>query len=82
MAGRSDCASDLRAVGAAFLVLGSGGRDLTTSISPIGAQRTDVAAQLFLQHKAPLIIVSGGYVHPMQTPYCEAIEMKKHIMEV
>jgi hypothetical protein len=64
-----------------ILVLGSGGRDLTTSISPIGAQRTDVAAQLFSQHKAPLIIVSGGFVHPMQTPYCEAIEMKKYLME-
>jgi hypothetical protein len=64
-----------------ILVLGSGGRDLTTKISPIGAQRTDVAAQLFLQHKAPLIMVSGGHVHPMQTPYCEAIEMKKYLME-
>jgi DUF218 domain len=64
-----------------ILVLGSGGRDLTTRISPIGAQRTDVAAQLFFQHKAPLIIVSGGFVHPMQTPYCEAIEMKKYLME-
>ena len=64
-----------------ILVLGSGGLDLTTRISPIGAQRTDVGAQLFLQHKAPLIIVSGGHVHPMQTPYCEAIEMKKYLME-
>jgi hypothetical protein len=64
-----------------ILVLGSGGRDLTTRISPIGAQRTDVAAQLFSQHKAPLIIVSGGFVHPMQTPFCEAIEMKKYLME-
>ena len=63
-----------------ILVLGSGGRDLTTRLSPIGAQRTEVAAQLFLQHKAPLIIVSGGHVHPMQTPYCEAIEMKKYLM--
>lgn len=64
-----------------ILVLGSGGQDLTTRLSPIGARRTDVAAQLFLQHKAPLIIVSGGHVHPMQTPYCEAIEMKKYLME-
>lgn len=63
-----------------ILVLGSGGADLTTPISPIGAKRTDAAAQLFLQHKAPLIIVSGGHVHPMQTPYCEAIEMKKYLM--
>ena len=64
-----------------ILVLGSGGRDLATRISQIGAQRTDVGAQLFLQHKAPLIIVSGGHVHPMQTPYCEAIEMKKYLIE-
>jgi len=64
-----------------ILVLGSGGQDLTTRLSPIGARRTDVAAQLFLQHKAPLIIVSGGHVHPMQTPYCEAIEMKKYLIE-
>ena len=64
-----------------ILVLGSGGRDLNTRISPIGARRTDVAAKLFSQHKAPLIIVSGGFVHPMQTPYCEAIEMKKYLME-
>jgi hypothetical protein len=40
-----------------------------------------VAAQLFLQHKAPLIIVSGGHVHPMQTPYCEAIEMKRYLIQ-
>ena len=63
-----------------ILVLGAGGNDLTTPISPKGAERTDVAAQLFLQHKAPLIIVSGGHVHPMQTPYCEAIEMKKYLI--
>ena len=40
-----------------------------------------MGAQLFLQHKAPLIIFSGGHVHPMQTPYCEAVEMKKYVME-
>ena len=63
-----------------ILVLGSGPSD-SARLSPIGAERTDVGAQLFLQHKAPLIIVSGGHVHPMQTPYCEAIEMKKYLIE-
>jgi hypothetical protein len=63
-----------------ILVLGFGPSD-SAPLSPIGAQRTDVAAQLFLQHKAPLLILSGGHVHPMQTPYCEAIEMKKYVME-
>jgi len=64
-----------------ILVLGSGPGDLAKRISPIGAKRADTAAQLFLEHKAPLIILSGGHVHPMQTPYCEAIEMKKYVME-
>jgi len=63
-----------------ILVLGSGPGD-AARLSPIGAKRADQAAQLFLEHKAPLIIFSGGHVHPMQTPYCEAIEMKKYVME-
>lgn len=63
-----------------ILVLGSGPAN-SARLSPIGARRTDGGAELFLQHKAPLIIVSGGHVHPMQTPYCEAIEMKKYLME-
>jgi len=63
-----------------ILVLGSGPQD-SARLSPLGATRADVGAQLFLQHKAPLIILSGGHVHPMQTPYCEAIEMKKYVME-
>lgn len=63
-----------------ILVLGSGPSD-SARLSPIGAKRSDVGAQLFLQHKAPLIILSGGHVHPMQTPYCEAVEMKKYVME-
>ena len=63
-----------------ILVLGSGPQD-SARLSPIGAKRADAGAQLFLQHKAPLLILSGGYVHPMQTPYCEAIEMKKYVME-
>jgi hypothetical protein len=63
-----------------ILVLGSGPGD-ASNLSKIGAKRVDQAAQLFLEHKAPLIIMSGGHVHPMQTPYCEAIEMKKYVME-
>jgi hypothetical protein len=63
-----------------ILVLGSGPGD-SARLSKIGAQRADQAAQLFLEHKAPLIILSGGHVHPMQTPFNEAIEMKKYVME-
>lgn len=63
-----------------ILVLGSGPAN-SAPLSPIGAKRAEVGAQLYLQHKAPLIIMSGGHAHPMQTPYCEAIEMKKYVME-
>jgi hypothetical protein len=62
-----------------ILVLGSGPED-SARLSPTGAKRADQAAQLFLDHKAPLIILSGGHVHPMQTPFNEAIEMKKYVM--
>ncbi len=63
-----------------ILVLGSGPGD-SARLSKIGAKRADQAAQLFLERKAPLIILSGGHVHPMQTPFNEAIEMKKYVME-
>jgi hypothetical protein len=63
-----------------ILVLGAGPAD-SARISKTGAKRADQAAQLFLEHKAPLIILSGGHAHPMQTPFCEAIEMKKYVME-
>jgi hypothetical protein len=63
-----------------ILGLGSGPAD-SAKLSKVGAKRADQAAQLFLDHKAPLIIFSGGHAHPMQTPFCEAIEMKKYVME-
>ena len=63
-----------------ILVLGSG-PPAGLALSKIGSARADQAAELYFEHKAPLIILSGGHVHPMQTPYCEAIEMKKYLMQ-
>ncbi|HKO41989.1 MAG TPA: YdcF family protein [Pyrinomonadaceae bacterium] len=63
-----------------ILILGSGPGD-SSRISKIGARRADQGAQLWIEHKAPFIILSGGHVHPMQTPYNESIEMKKYVME-
>ena len=37
---------------------------------------------MYRQHQAPFIIVSGGRVHPYHTPYNEAFEMKKYLMDV
>src|SRR2546430_2418898 len=64
----------------AIVLLGSGPDRLTWSLSPQAKLRAEIAARRYKEGKAPLIIVSGGYAHPNQTPYCEAIEMKKSLI--
>ena len=66
----------------AILVLGAGPGEANVSISPEGKLRAAYAALLYRQHKAPFIILSGGRVHPYHTPYNEAYEMKKYLMDV
>lgn len=39
-----------------------------------------MAARRWRQGLAPLIIVSGGHVHPNRTPYSEAVEMKRELI--
>jgi hypothetical protein len=50
-------------------------------LSPNGKYRCRLAAKRFKKKLAPFIVVSGGHVHPFQTVYCEAIEMKKYLMQ-
>lgn len=50
-------------------------------LSPMGKFRVKLVAERYHQGLAPLIILSGGYVHPFQTPFAEATEMKKALME-
>ncbi|HMS40657.1 MAG TPA: YdcF family protein [Pyrinomonadaceae bacterium] len=67
-----------------ILVLGSGPNAKlgdAPNIGKIGIQRAEAAVKMFQEKKAPLLILSGGYVHPARTPYCEALEMKKYVME-
>lgn len=64
-----------------IVVPGAGGDRTTWSFSPYGKVRVALAAKRFRDGKAPFILVSGGYVHPNQTPYCEALEMKKSLMK-
>ena len=64
------------------LVLGAGPEEPNVSISPEGKLRSAYAAMMYRQHQAPFIIVSGGRVHPYHTPYNEAFEMKKYLMDV
>lgn len=50
------------------------------ALAPEGKLRLELAVRRYRQGKAPLILVSGGYVHPNQTHYCEAVEMKKSLV--
>jgi hypothetical protein len=63
-----------------ILILGSGPGDLTTEISAIGMLRCRIGAQRYLDGLAPFIMVSGGTAHPYKTKYCEAVEMKKYLV--
>jgi hypothetical protein len=63
-----------------IVVPGLGPNDPQTALTAGGRQRVTLAAQAYRAHKAPFIIVSGGYVHPSQTRFSEAIEMKRALM--
>ena len=65
---------------AAIVVPGSGTDRPNQTMSPWGKARVTLAARRFKAGLAPFIIVSGGYVHPNQTPFCEALEMKKALI--
>ena len=64
----------------AIVVPGAGSDRLTWSLSAASRLRAEIAARRYREGKAPLLIVSGGYVHPNQTPYSEAIGMKKALV--
>ena len=66
---------------ACILSPGAGPSKQGISLSPFGKLRLRLVAQRFHDGLAPLIIVSGGYVHPFQTGFAEAIEMKKALMD-
>ena len=63
-----------------IVVPGSGPDRAEWSLSPYSKLRNALAARRYREGKAPLILVSGGFVHPNQTPYAEAVEMKKSLM--
>lgn len=65
---------------AALLVPGQGPTDPDTVLHPNSAQRADLAAARWRLGLAPLVVLSGGHVHPDRTPYSEAIEMKRYLM--
>lgn len=65
----------------AIVVPGAGTDRPEQALSPWARTRLALAVRRYRRGLAPFILVSGGYVHPNQTPHCEALEMKKALMD-
>ena len=65
----------------AAIVLPGAGPELEIPLGHEGKIHCDVAARRYLAGDAPFIIPTGGYCYPFKTPYNEAVEMKKYLME-
>lgn len=65
---------------AAIVIPGNGPMLNNTPISPENKLHCDIGAIRFLAKQAPFIMVSGGYCYPFRGPYCEALEMKKYLI--
>jgi hypothetical protein len=64
-----------------ILVPGAGPEEPNEALSGEGMLRCRLAALQYRQGVAPFIVTSGGKVHPYKTKYCEALEMKKYLMD-
>jgi len=65
----------------AILVPGLGPEIVGIPLSAGGRARLRIAVKRYLEGQAPVIIVSGGFVHPPHTEANEAVEMKKALIE-
>jgi DUF218 domain len=66
---------------AVIVVPGAGADRPDIRLDPWARLRLELAVARYRAGKAPLILVSGGHVHPAQTAYAEAIEMKRVLIE-
>ena len=64
-----------------LLVLGDGPDTPESRLGAFGKLRVMTAAKRWKEGLAPVIIVSGGNVHPANTPYNEALEMRRELVE-
>jgi hypothetical protein len=64
-----------------IMIPGAGPEDPGVELSAEGMLRCRLAAIQFEKGLAPFIVTSGGTVHPYKTKYCEAVEMKKYLIE-
>lgn len=64
-----------------IIVPGYATRHQTTALNPQAASRLDQAVKDYHAGLAPFILVSGGNVHPTDTPFNEAFEMRRYLIE-
>ncbi|MDO6803891.1 YdcF family protein [Wenyingzhuangia sp. 1_MG-2023] len=63
-----------------ILVPGFGPEEEKVALSPMARFRLKLAVERYQKKMAPIIVVSGGGVHPYRTVFNEAVEMKKSLM--
>jgi hypothetical protein len=64
-----------------IMIPGAGPEEPDVPLSAEGMIRCRLAAMQYRKGLAPFIVPSGGKVHPYKTKYCEAVEMKKYMIE-
>lgn len=62
-----------------ILIPGEGPESYDIPLSPLGKERLRLGVTAWRNGLAPYFLLSGGFVHPSQTPFCEAVEMKKYL---
>jgi len=58
------------------------GQEDPLKLHPTGEERCKMAYEEYKKDRAPFIMVSGGNVHPSDTNYNEAVQMKKKLMDM
>lgn len=66
----------------AVLVFGHGPEDPVSHTGVLGHLRLRLAAAQLAKGAAPVIILSGGRVHPNRTAYNEAVEMRQELISL
>ncbi|MFP5230838.1 MAG: YdcF family protein [Acidobacteriota bacterium] len=64
-----------------IVVPGSGPQLPDAALSPWGKERLRLAVAAFRSGAAPLLLVSGGFVHPPHTRFSEAVEMRRYLQQ-
>lgn len=64
----------------AIVVPGQGPTDATTALNPAGRARADLGYDRWAAGLAPVIVLSGGHVHPDRTTFSEAVEMRRYLV--